>query len=129
MERHLDKETQSIINSIKSDMNIIYFEWIENDEIAQIYAGALYYICVSTLDGESIMLREAMACGTPVITSPLLMPAVKNIAVEVKNPESVDDWRSVLHSAIINKIAMANLKSAIDRKKRCFIFMFILYIY
>ena len=103
MERHLDKETQSIINSIKSDMNIIYFEWIENDEIAQIYAGALYYICVSTLDGESIMLREAMACGTPVITSPLLMPAVKNIAVEVKNPESVDDWRSVLHSAIINK--------------------------
>ena len=103
MERHLDQEVKSIISSLKKETNIIYFDWIENDEIAQIYAGALYYICVSTLDGESIMLREAMACGTPVITSTLLMPAVKNIAIEIKNPDNINEWKTILNSSILDK--------------------------
>jgi glycosyltransferase involved in cell wall biosynthesis len=103
MERHLDQEVKSIISSLKKETNIIYFDWIENDEIAQIYAGALYYICVSTLDGESIMLREAMACGTPVITSTLLMPAVKNIAIEIKNPDNINEWKAILNSSILDK--------------------------
>lgn len=102
MERHLDNKVKNVIDSIRNNENIIYFEWIDNNEIAQIYAGALYYICVSTLDGESIMLKEAMACGTPVITSPLLIPAVNNIALEIKDPDNVDEWGNVLHTSIIN---------------------------
>ena len=48
------------------------------------------------------MLREAMACGTPVITSSLLMAAVKNLALEVKNPDSIDEWKTVLKTSIID---------------------------
>jgi glycosyltransferase involved in cell wall biosynthesis len=94
---------------LSNNGSIVYFDWIENDEIAQIYAGALYYICTSTLDGESIMLREAMATGTPVIASTLLMPAVNQLALEVKNPESVNDWEVVLTRAIIDKDKMIEL--------------------
>ena len=102
MERHLNLETRNLIHSLSENKNIIYFDWIENNEIAQIYAGALYYICVSTLDGESIMLREAMACGTPVITSSLLMPAVNNHALEIKNLDDINEWKSVLTRSIID---------------------------
>jgi glycosyltransferase involved in cell wall biosynthesis len=109
MERHLDASVRDLINTLSNNGSIVYFDWIENDEIAQIYAGALYYICTSTLDGESIMLREAMATGTPVIASTLLMPAVNQLALEVKNPESVNDWEVVLTRAIIDKDKMIEL--------------------
>ena len=111
MERHLEDRVKNLIGRISNKGRIVYFDWVENDEIAQIYAGALYYICTSTLDGESIMLREAMACGTPVITSSLLMPAVSDCALEVKKPDNVNDWESVLTESIINKNKRKELSS------------------
>lgn len=58
-----------------------YLSWLPEEDIVAMYGGAWYYICLSTVDGESIMLKEAMKCGTPVITSPLIEDSVGGHAV------------------------------------------------
>lgn len=55
-------------------------------DIADFYRAAWYYVCTSTVDGESLMLKEAMRCGTPVITSPLLEETVGGNAMILKDP-------------------------------------------
>jgi glycosyltransferase involved in cell wall biosynthesis len=63
-----------------------YIPWVPEDELADFYSGAWYYICTSTVDGEAMMLKEAMRCGTPVITSPLLEEVVEGHAVILQDP-------------------------------------------
>lgn len=80
----------------------VYFARASEDELADFYSGAWYYICTSTVDGEALMLKEAMKCRTPVITSPLLEDTIEGNAVIVKNPinsmEMADVFRKVLSS-------------------------------
>ena len=56
------------------------------EDLVDFYRGAWYYMCTSTTDGESLMLKEAMKCGTPVITSPLLKETVGGNAVILEDP-------------------------------------------
>ena len=63
-----------------------YISYLPEDEIVAMYRSAWYYICTSTVDGESIMLKEAMKCGTPVITSPLIKDAVGGNAIIIEDP-------------------------------------------
>ena len=65
-----------------------YIERIPENDLVELYNGAWYYICTSTVDGTTIMLQEAMQCGTPVITSPLLEESVGESALIIKNPKS-----------------------------------------
>ena len=65
-----------------------YLAWAPEEELVDFYNGAWYYICTSTVDGESTMLKEAMRCGTPVITSPLLEETIGGHGVIVEDPAS-----------------------------------------
>lgn len=56
------------------------------EDIVDFYRAAWYYVCTSTVDGESLMLKEAMRCGTPVVTSPLLKETVGGNAVILEDP-------------------------------------------
>lgn len=66
------------------------------EDLLGLYCGAWYYICTSTVDGEALMLKEAMRCGTPVITSPLLEGTVGGNAVILNDPKSISETAEVL---------------------------------
>lgn len=68
---------------------------VPEDDMMCLYCGAWYYICTSTIDGEALMLKEAMRCGTPVITSPFLEETVGGNAVILKDPTSVKETSDV----------------------------------
>lgn len=78
----------------------MYLPWIPEDELVDLYGGAWYYICTSTVDGESIMLKEAMQCGTPVVASPLLEESVGQNAVIVNDPSNRAEMAEVFHKII-----------------------------
>lgn len=78
----------------------IYISWVPEHELSLFYAGAWYYICTSTVDGESMMLKEAMKCGTPVITSPLLVETVGSNAVVINDPTSIQETALVLRQVL-----------------------------
>lgn len=66
------------------------------EDLADFYRAAWYYVCTSTVDGESLMLKEAMKCGTPVVTSPLLEETVGGHAVILEDPTSRPQTAAVL---------------------------------
>lgn len=76
-----------------------YIEYLPEDEIVAMYRSAWYYICTSTVDGDSILLKEAMRCGTPVVTSNLMYDAVGGNAVIINNTED-----HILTKSILKKI-------------------------
>lgn len=74
----------------------MYLPRAPEEDLANFYRGAFYYVCTSTVDGESLMLKEAMKCGTPVVTSPLLEVTVGGNAVILQDPTSRAETAAVL---------------------------------
>lgn len=77
-----------------------YHSWFEDEDLPAIYQAAHSYICTSTVDGETIMLKEAMQSGTPVITSPLLKESIGGHGLIINNPESLNDTIEILRIAM-----------------------------
>lgn len=77
-----------------------YIPWVPDDELSDFYSGAWYYICTSTVDGEALMLKESMQCGTPIITSPLLEETVEGHAIILEDPTSQDLTSEILRIVI-----------------------------
>lgn len=49
--------------------NIVYTGYVPSDDLPALYNGAFAFLFPSLLEGFGIPVLEAMACGTPVITS------------------------------------------------------------
>ncbi len=70
------------------------------EDIVNFYRAAWYYICTSIDDGESLMLKEAMRCGTPVVTSPFLKETVAGHAMILEDPRNRQQTAEILEQAI-----------------------------
>jgi glycosyltransferase involved in cell wall biosynthesis len=77
-----------------------YITMVPEDELALFYAAASYYVCTSTVDGEALMLKESLLCGTPVITSPLLEETIGGNALLIKDPTNVPETVHILRQAL-----------------------------
>ncbi len=51
------------------DSNVEFRGQIQNDDLAAIYQEAHVYLSASHVDGSSVALLEALACGTPAVVS------------------------------------------------------------
>jgi alpha-1,3-rhamnosyl/mannosyltransferase len=74
----------------------VYMERAPEEDLANFYRGAWYYVCTTTVDGESLMVKEAMKCGTPVVTSPLLEETAGGQVVSLQDPTSREQTVDVL---------------------------------
>lgn len=92
----IEKEMRPLVTEGRG----FYLNRAPEEDIVNFYRGAWYYICTSTTDGESLMLKEAMKCGTPVITSPLLAETTGNNAVIINDPTSCSETSEVLRKLI-----------------------------
>jgi glycosyltransferase involved in cell wall biosynthesis len=81
----------------------LYLTRAPEEDIADFYRAAWYYICTSTVDGESLMLKEAMRCGTPVITSPLLEETVGGNAVILDDPTDRGQTEAALDNVLADR--------------------------
>ena len=78
----------------------LYIPWVEDEDLPALYQAAHSYICTSTVDGETLMLKEAMQSGTPVITSPLLKGTISCYGLIIEDPESILNTTKVLRIAM-----------------------------
>lgn len=80
-----------------------YLERAPEEDLVDFYRAAWYYVCTSTTDGESLMLKEALKSGTPVITSPFLMETVGSNALLLEDPtdrkQTADVFRKAIHDS------------------------------
>lgn len=72
--------------------NIVMPGYIVNCDLPYVYSGAFAFLYTSLRESFGIPLLEAMACGTPVVTSNTSsMPEIAGDKAILVNPESADE--------------------------------------
>jgi glycosyltransferase involved in cell wall biosynthesis len=71
---------------------VLYFEYMKEEDILLLYNAATLFIWLSIYEGFGLPLLEAMACGTPVITTNCAsIPEVVGDAALLVNPLNSDE--------------------------------------
>jgi glycosyltransferase involved in cell wall biosynthesis len=95
--------------------NVHRIGFVEDDDLAALYNGALCLVFPSTTEGFGIPPLEAMALGCPVISSNAAsLVEVGGDAVTYVAPEDGDGWRE----AIIALASNADLRASMSAKGR-----------
>jgi glycosyltransferase involved in cell wall biosynthesis len=95
--------------------NIHHAGYVEDDDLAALYEGALCLVFPSRTEGFGIPPLEAMARGCPVISSDAAsLVEVGGDAVIYANPDDGDRWRD----AIIGLSESPGLRAAMAAKGR-----------
>jgi len=99
---------------------IVTTGYVDEDELPIAYAGALFYCIPSLSEGFGLPPLEAMACGTPVISSKIsAMPEILGDAVEYFDPYSVDDIAKTMEKVAGDEKLREQLsKKGLERVKK-----------
>ncbi|AXY68084.1 glycosyltransferase family 4 protein [Thermosynechococcus sichuanensis E542] len=87
------------INNLGDDVNFIH--GISDQELASMYRGAVALLFPSFYEGFGLPVVEAMACGTPVITSNITsLPEIAGDAALLVDPHSLDEIISAMNRIV-----------------------------
>lgn len=90
-----------------------YIEFVAEDDLPSLYAGARVFVLPSLHEGFGVPIIEAMACGTPVITSNCsAMPEVAGDAALLVDPYSVESIASAMREVLENTELLKTLRAA-----------------
>ena len=90
-----------------------YLEYVANDDLPSLYQGAEALVLPSLHEGFGVPIIEAMACGTPVITSNCsAMPEVAGDAAILVNPFRVESISDAMNEILENPLTAQKLKTA-----------------
>ncbi len=82
---------------------IKYIKYLDESLLLPVYKGAFIYYCTSDVDGEAILLKEAMLAGTPIVSSKLLYDATNGFGIYVNDPSDSGDIASSISKAYETK--------------------------
>ncbi|MFH1309481.1 MAG: glycosyltransferase family 1 protein [Candidatus Omnitrophota bacterium] len=72
--------------------DIVFCEYVPEDDLVSLYNGASVFVYVSLFEGFGIPLVEAMACGLPIVTSNVSsMPEIAGKAARLVDPNKVEE--------------------------------------
>ena len=95
-------------NCINLDLNqkgIIYKEYVDEKYLSSLYTNADLFIWLSSYEGFGLPPLEAMACGTPVLTTKMgsLPEVVGDAALFVKNPDDINEISNAIYKGLTDK--------------------------
>jgi glycosyltransferase involved in cell wall biosynthesis len=106
-------ELQRIARENAVEQRVHFLGRLPDADLPSIYAGALALVFPSFYEGFGLPVIEAMACGTPVITSnSTSLPEVAGDAALLVNPTSVSE----ISAAIKRVVADPDLRASLRRK-------------
>lgn len=109
----LDDEINQKYNELAKNYSVIKTGYVENDELPALYSGASVFVFPSFYEGFGIPPLEAMACGTPVITSNnSSLPEVAGDAAIMIDADNT----SVLTKEIVRVLENSKLASELSGK-------------
>jgi len=97
-----------IIKKVNEDIGrevILKIDYADENDLVYLYNFADLFIWLSSYEGFGLPPIEALACGTPVITTKMgsLAEAVGESAVFVNNPEDVQEISRAMEEILSNK--------------------------
>ncbi len=85
-------EILNYVEHNKDDDEILLPGYVPDEDLAALYSGARLFLFTTLYEGFGLPILEALACGTPVLTSNVTsMPEVGGDAVSTADPWDVDD--------------------------------------
>jgi glycosyltransferase involved in cell wall biosynthesis len=82
---------------------VMFPGYVPNQELAWWYRAAAVFAYPSLMEGFGLPVGEALACGTPVVTSDLSsLPEVAGDAALLVDPTSVDSMADALHRLLVD---------------------------
>lgn len=104
-------DIEALLAPLVQENRAIYMKWLPEEDLVAMYSAAWYYISTSDADGEAMMLKEAMKCGTPVITSRLLAEAVGGHGVIAENPADEKELCEIFARVLTDEVLRGQLAS------------------
>ncbi len=102
---------RQIILKSEFKQDIITPGFINNQELPLIYNGAEIFVIPSFYEGFGIIGLEAMACGTPVVSSQATsLPEILGQAALYFNPHDIQKMAEVIKTVLTNKKLKKQLK-------------------
>ncbi len=98
------RELERWIKKLSIDSNVIFTDFILEEDLPAIYGGASLFVFPSLYEGFGLPPLEAMACGTPVITSnKTSLPEVMGDAGILVDPCNVEDFSNSIKKVLLNQ--------------------------
>ena len=83
--------------------DILFLDFVPQRDLPALYSAAEAFVFPSLYEGFGLPVLEAMACGTPVLSSNISsLPEVGGSAVRYFNPLSVTDMSCALNDVLFN---------------------------
>ncbi|MBA2853108.1 glycosyltransferase involved in cell wall biosynthesis [Methanococcus maripaludis] len=113
------KSTFELIEKLNLQNEVIFTGYVPDEDLPGLYNAADLFVYPSLYEGFGIPPLEAMACGTPVITSNTSsLPEVVGDAGITVNPYDVDELANKMHEVLTNEDLRNNMsKKGIERAK------------
>ena len=122
--KSLGRESQRIVHLITQlqlDSHVLFKHYVPREELPALYQQAKAFVYPSLWEGFGLPILEAMACGTPVITSygSGTEEIASNCALLV-NPYSINSIADAISMLLINPALRARLHALGSQRVRAF---------
>jgi glycosyltransferase involved in cell wall biosynthesis len=112
---------QQQVEALSISQRVQFLNYVSYTELPQLLNQATALVYPSLWEGFGLPVLEAIACGTPVITSNLSsLPEVTGDAAILINPYSIDEIREAMQQIAKNNQLRLNLKSLSHRRAQLF---------
>ena len=109
---YLDRRFKTLVGQLGLDHRILGLGPLSDPDLAALYRGATALVVPSFYEGFGLPVAEALACGTPVLSSRLTsLPEVGGLAVRYFDPHDHEEFVETL-KAVKTPEALQSLKTA-----------------
>lgn len=106
-----NSDIYSTVKKIGVEDKVRFAGYIDKDDISAVYSMATVFVYPSLYEGFGLPILEAMACGTPVITSNTSsMPEVAGTAAEFITPTDTEEITEALRRVLEDETLMLDMR-------------------
>lgn len=113
------KRNLDLFKKLHLEEGVIFLDYIPEKDLPSLYNVADLFVFPSFYEGFGLPVLEAMACGTPVITSTTSsLPEVVGDAGIMVDPHDVDGLAKAMHEVVTNEgLRQDMIKRGLERAK------------